>query len=173
MLLGFKRRFAPLVFDGSKTHSIRAMRKDGKVPAVGETLHCYVDPRQKTMQLLGRWECVRVETIEIYTRGDGTFEVLIERVELSLGEKNLLAHRDGFRSDDPFLEMMRFWAETHHTGKVIGIRVKRGGHQEPRCVFGTRKSLDFVGHIIHWRFSESTRAPEEKDIMTDEKEKSL
>ena len=58
MLLGFKRRFAPFVEEGSKTHTIRAKRKIA--PKVGETCHCYVDPRQKTMRLLGRWTCVKV-----------------------------------------------------------------------------------------------------------------
>ena len=32
MLLGFKRRFAPYVEDGSKTHTIRATRKPAAAP---------------------------------------------------------------------------------------------------------------------------------------------
>jgi hypothetical protein len=63
MLLGFKRRFAPFVEEGSKTHTIRAKRKIR--PKVGEVCHCYVDPRQKSMRLLGRFPCVKVETIDI------------------------------------------------------------------------------------------------------------
>lgn len=96
MLLGFKRRFEPMVMDGSKTHTMRAKRKIR--PRVGETCHCYVDPRQKSMRVLGRWPCVRVEDVLIYERGDGTLNMFVEGVELTLDEKNAFAWRDGFRS---------------------------------------------------------------------------
>jgi hypothetical protein len=156
MMLGFKRRFAPYVLDGSKTHTIRGLRKDGKTAKPGETLHCYVDPRQKSMLLLGRWECVRVEMTEFYTRADGTVALFLEKESLSLEEKNLLAYRDGFRSDDPFLEMMRYWMGTR--GKIIGICVtKKCKPLEPRVVRG---EIAFVGHLTHWRFDERTRNPE-------------
>jgi hypothetical protein len=120
MMLGFQRRFAPFVLDGSKTHTIRAVRKIP--PKVGETCHCYVDPRQKTMRLLGRWPCVRVEEI-IITRYQ---LVYVEDQILSRSECNSLAWRDGFRSADrgrAFEEMMEFW--------------------EGR--------LPFRGQVIHWR----------------------
>lgn len=51
MLLGFKRQFAKYVEEGSKTHTVRGFRKIS--PKVGDICHCYVDPRQKTMRLLG------------------------------------------------------------------------------------------------------------------------
>lgn len=63
MLLGFKRRFAPHIQDGSKTHTIRAKRK--LRPKAGETCHCYTGLRQKGARLLGRWRCVRVQDIII------------------------------------------------------------------------------------------------------------
>ena len=69
MLLGFKRRFEPFVSEGSKTHTIRAARKNP--PRVGQMCDCYVDSRQKTMRLLGRWVCTKVESILIYECGDG------------------------------------------------------------------------------------------------------
>ena len=122
MLLGFKRRFAPYVEEGSKTHTIRAIRKIP--PRVGQTCHCYVDPRQKTMRLLGRWPCVKVEDIAV------TIEcrVWIDGNWLAKDECNALAWRDGFRSrgqDQAFAEMMEFWA-----GR-----------------------LPFRGQIIHWKWS--------------------
>lgn len=125
MLLGFKRRFAPFVEDGSKTHTIRGMRKIA--PRVGEMCHCYVDPRQKTMRLLGRFLCVKVQHIVI----DGGWELLsdeflgevrVDGVRLDVDELDALAHRDGFRSGG-FAEMMEFW----------------------------RGRLPFEGNIIHWR----------------------
>jgi hypothetical protein len=57
MLLGVKRRFAEFVEDGSTRRTIRGYRK--MPPKIGEVCHCYVDPRPKTMRLLGRWLCAR------------------------------------------------------------------------------------------------------------------
>lgn len=54
MLLVFKRQFASFVEEGSKTHTIRGKQKIA--PKVGDVAHCYVDPRQKSMRLLGRWD---------------------------------------------------------------------------------------------------------------------
>ena len=128
MLLGFKRQFAPFVEEGSKTHTIRAPRK---VPAkVGEICHCYVDPRQKTMRLLGRWPCVKVEVIEIDAPQEYHWtevEVTIDGVRLSADECNALAWRDGFRQmgrDHAFRLMVDCW-----DGR-----------------------LPFRGHIIHWKY---------------------
>jgi hypothetical protein len=142
MLLGFQERFAPFVLDGSKTHTIRAERKVEM--KAGEMCHCYVNPRRKDMKLLGRWPCVRVEYIEIYERGDGTFGVVISSDyrngyarnwhELGSCEKDLLAWKDGFRharkatTRGCFKLMMDYW------------KPKNG------------RPLDFRGVIVHWRF---------------------
>jgi len=131
MLLGFKRRFAPFVLDGSKTHTIRATRKIA--PKVGEMCHCYVDPRQKTMKLLGRWPCVKVEEIEIeilppvFLALAGPV-VRINGDALSADECEALAFRDGFRDyrfNSHFEEMLKFW----------------------------KGRLPFKGQIIHWKWS--------------------
>ena len=62
-LLGFKRQFAEFIRAGSKRHTIRAKRKFPVKP--GDICHCYVDPRQKTMALLGRWPCTVVQDVII------------------------------------------------------------------------------------------------------------
>jgi hypothetical protein len=126
MLLGFKRRFAPFVEDGSKTHTIRAIRK--VAPKVGEMCHCYVDPRQKTMRLLGRWPCVKVEDIQITPH----HQVYIDGQFLEKDECDALAWRDGFRSRGPdgaFAEMMEFW----------------------------KGRLPFRGCVIHWKHAAESR----------------
>ena len=136
MLLGFQSRFVPFVLDGTKTHTIRAIRKNP--PRVGEICHCYANPRQRTMRLLGRWPCVAIEKILIYERGDGTFGVVIEGEELSIDEKDQLACRDGFRSKrihrGAFAIMMRYWMATH-------------GNEKRTTGF------DFEGQIIHWNWN--------------------
>lgn len=133
MLLGFRRRFAPFIEDGSKRHTMRPKRK--RRPVVGETCHCYVDPRQKSMRLLGRWPCVKVEDVLIYQCGDGTLSMLIEGTEMSMDEKNYFAWADGFRSRGRHLaweELSEFWLDAH--GK-------------------SEESLEFEGDIIHWSYA--------------------
>lgn len=163
MLLGFKRRFEPLVLDHSKRHTIRAKRK--QPPSVGDRCDCYGDSRQKTMHLLGRWQCVKVEDIRIVLDPPVThgfdwsqiplhmvdkFEdfpwfvrVWIEGVELDRNERNALAWADGFRPPrrrNAFAEMVRFWLEEHGKGK----------------------RLDFRGDIIHWNPEIALPGPSEK-----------
>jgi hypothetical protein len=131
MLLGFKRRFAPFVEDGSKTHTIRGERKI--TPKVGEICHCYVDPRQKSMRLLGRWPCVKVEEVyinsTIISPAATKIDIWVDAVPLSWDEKNELAWRDGFRDasggrEFALVRMMEFW----------------------------KGRLPFVGHLIHWEY---------------------
>lgn len=158
MLLGFKRRFAPFVEDGSKTHTIRSERKNA--PRPGETCHCYVDPRQKTMRLLGRFPCVKVEPIEIYERGDGTFGVVIAGEELTPDEKDALAWRDGFRSlrRGQFMEMAEFWMKVHADGRPVFFSRVNHAAGEPFVRPG-RKALEFSGHIIHWQYKRALSSP--------------
>jgi hypothetical protein len=129
MLLGFKRQFAPYVEEGSKTHTIRAQRADRKIPRVGEVLHCYVDPRQKTMRLLGRFKCSRVEPIEIVGGYGGIAQIIIAGESLDPPEMEALARRDGFRTGG-LREMEAFWVKTH----------------------GIAPSYVFHGNLIHWEF---------------------
>jgi hypothetical protein len=98
MLVGFKRRFAPMVKDKSKRHTIRT----GDRYRPGQRLDCYVDPRQKTMALLGRWKCLKVEPIMICLRyNNRTTEIdckiAIAGVDLTFDEAEQFAWADGFR----------------------------------------------------------------------------
>jgi hypothetical protein len=128
MLLGFKRQFAPYVEDGSKLHTIRGLR--AFKPKIGEIAHCYVDPRQTTMRLLGRWPVVKIDEIYINARVLSEtathIDIRINGIPLSWDEKNQLAWADGFRPalgrDYALVAMMQFW----------------------------RGQLPFLGHIIHW-----------------------
>lgn len=61
MKLGFKDRFIRMIKDGSKRHTIRAPRKDGKLPQVGEPFHMFERDRQPGMAKIAEYSCVRVE----------------------------------------------------------------------------------------------------------------
>lgn len=128
MILNFQPRFVSRILKGSKTHTIRGYRKDGKIPRVGETCHCYTGLRRKGARLLGRWECVKVETITIASNTPyDTYGIWINGNILAADERIALAVRDGFPKG--FDEMMEFW----------------------------KGRLPFEGHVIHWRFTPQRR----------------
>lgn len=136
MLVGFKRQFAPYVEEGSKTHTIRGAGRF----KVGQRLDCYVDPRQKSMRLLGRWPCVNVEQIIIETiQAAGDFNTLrleISGITLSADEAIAFAFRDGFRpvrACDALVSMKHFWERERKL-------VDQPGHW-------------WDGEIGHWDFS--------------------
>lgn len=137
MLLGFQPRFHAMIRDGSKTHSIRAKRAGRRDWRVGDRVDCYGDARRKTMFLIARFECTRVEDFEITAAG----RVLIDGAELSHDEKDQLAWRDGFRYDHLEIKrelarvccfelMLRFW-DIHN---------------------GLQKKKRWRGQIIHWKY---------------------
>lgn len=68
-LLGFHARFAPLVESGQKRQTIRAYRKDGRDPKVGDRLYLWTGLRQPGARKLGEAACLRVEEIVIDERG--------------------------------------------------------------------------------------------------------
>lgn len=132
MTMGFKRRFAQFVREGSKCHTIR--EDAGDRWKVGVIVDAFVDPRQKTMErLIPKTPCVRTERIQILPLQNRTpdfkerVEIRVDGHVLSADEMESLAFRDGFRSPDfpsHLAEMMEFW--------------------EGR--------LPFTGKLIHWRF---------------------
>jgi hypothetical protein len=136
----FKRQFVEPIRAGIKHHTIRAERKDGRIPAkVGDqlSLFCGMRTKQCFHILPGTVPCTRVQRIQIREcpRCGGTGEIAcssthfedcpviqitIDGTELATDERERLAIADGF---DNFAEMMKFW--------------------EGR--------LPFEGFIIHWR----------------------
>ena len=139
MLLGFKRQFAPFVENGSKTHTIRARGKRRRF-RVGDVCDCYVDSRQSTMRLLGRFPCVRVQDVRIEqlrVKAPGAnftimLRVFVDGAELSPDEANEFFRRDGFRRPGiypPMAQARDFWSEPLAKGA-------------------------FEGDLIHWEFKQ-------------------
>jgi hypothetical protein len=139
MLLGFKRQFARYVEEGSKTHTVRGFRKIP--PRVGEICHCYENPRQKSMRLLGRFECVRVEPITLDFEPKGIayrLRVTIADQTLTVGEATMFAWRDGFRENTlptprDLEAMARFW--------IASKRLADSLYSRP-----------WHGQVIHWKY---------------------
>lgn len=105
-LYNFKKQFEHDIMADLKRHTIRAKRKYPDKP--GRMLHLYVGLRQKGARLLKRRQCTKVQDISILhgIKGWYTPMVLIDGVELSRPERELLARSDGFRN---FRAMILFW----------------------------------------------------------------
>lgn len=140
MILGFKKQFHAFVKEGSKTHTIRARgRRRSFRP--GDSCDCFGNPRQKSMFLLGRFPCVKVQKIRIAATGDPSIplKVSIDGDILSPDEANMLFHRDGFREPSRHLpanplskypsmcQAFEFWKD--------------------------RLAAPFIGDLIHWKWS--------------------
>ena len=88
------------------------------------------------MRLLGRFECVKVQQIQmdwLAIKHGMTILITVEGQELDEHEANLLAYRDGFRTrgiEGALGEMHDYWHHLH-------------GHA----------AFPFSGDLIHWKFS--------------------
>ena len=103
----FKARFAPKVEAGTKLQTVRANRKDGRVPVVGDIAKLYTGLRSKQTRLL-RPPTKIVAVQPIATIGP---VVYLDGHRLSRGELVNFAQRDGF-DDEPFADcaMLEFLA---------------------------------------------------------------
>ncbi len=146
MMLGFRHRFERMILEGSKTHTIRGKRSIS--PRVGETIHCYVNPRQKSMRLLGRWACVKVQDIRIELPQNDFLTIYLDGERLSFDEASLLAFRDGFREhgiSKALFEFERFWRIAHRL----------------------RPGQSWRGDLIHWDFQKRMPAPVKRSKPAD------
>lgn len=136
-LLNFKPRFSPFILDGRKQHTIRKVRKDSRVPKFGEICHCFEGLRTKRHRLLGRWPCVKVETITVSNVpvNPPFLSVHVEGLALSVDECERLARQDGFEN---FADMEQYW------------RNEKG-------------RLPFTGHIIHWKWDDAKQIVGDRD----------
>lgn len=127
----FKPQFEEAIMADRKRHTIRAKRRHPDSP--GNLLSLFVGMRTKNCRLLKRRRCVRVQSILIYERADGSVAVVLDNVmELGIDEKEALAVSDGFTG---FGEMSKFWLKTH---APTGL-------------------LDFEGDLIHWESDAEAR----------------
>ncbi len=89
--------------DGSKHQTIRAHRKDGQQPKVGDNLQLYTAMRTKKCRLLRVATCLKV--VDIYINDGGVF--LANGVGF---DREQIAKDDGF---DNWREMHAFFTKEH------------------------------------------------------------
>lgn len=55
--LSFQKQFGPKILDGSKTFTLRELRKDGRDPKTGQTLFLFTGQRTKQCKKIGEKLC--------------------------------------------------------------------------------------------------------------------
>lgn len=117
----FQKRFAPMVESGEKSQTIRARRKDGRNPQVGQTAYLNFGMRTKACRKLRKGLITSVEPITIERNGN-FIEITVGVEPLGHYEKVELSRADGFEN---FREMLDWFEKTH--------------------------GLPFYGFLIKWR----------------------
>lgn len=152
MMTGFKRRFEHFVEDGSKEHTMRDIRRGTRQIRVGDRLDCYRNVRQKSMSLIGRWRCIRVQ-VACFFWTSGQYFMTIDGVALSPDEADAFAWRDGFRHPGvPHFEATH--ADNCYSAKTSGcFRMMMEYWQ------AEGKKFPFAKQLLHWKYSD--RLPDE------------
>jgi hypothetical protein len=114
----FKRRFTPLVLQGTKYQTIRMPRKDGRKPKPGDALRFYEGMRTKNCWHVADAVCLHVQPVSMYLEHDGYAQVIsywpngpdldfYDEFEIFEGDQlEIFARLDGFKDS---CEMFQFF----------------------------------------------------------------
>lgn len=113
MVYNFKERFAGLIESGQKITTIRAPRKDGKLPKPGEVLKLFTGMRTKKCRKIGERVCKAIYAVEL--NFDGIIFKARHRHPRDVAYMDLLllsniARKDGFGD---WIEMRGFFTQVH------------------------------------------------------------
>jgi hypothetical protein len=106
-LFNFKKEFAPLVESGKKCQTVRATRKDGRVPVPGDLAKGYTGLRTRSTRLLVSAPIVEAGRVLIDFRES---TIALDGGRLNGWESTRFAHADGFKS---FPEMLAWFRKAH------------------------------------------------------------
>ncbi|MEO5892255.1 MAG: hypothetical protein ABIQ31_18555 [Ferruginibacter sp.] len=137
----FKEQFVPFVKDRSKRQTVRAYRKDGRLPELAQSVNLFSGMRTKHCKRIATEFVEACATIYIYENGEMYIGSLVPEIEAEFllrhktmyllsnytvkefnqKEKNEFAWRDGFRPErssiefpgEAFALMLSFWKSTH------------------------------------------------------------
>lgn len=131
--LGFMERFVPSVLDGTKPFTMRKVRRDGRCPKVGDTLHMFVNVRTPEALKFATARCVMRTTLWFDARGiaklqhdglDLSAPPIFGRVGdalLAAGDLSAAAQERGLHqlaAFDGFASWTDLWAFHSTTGKL-------------------------------------------------------
>ena len=101
--LNFKKRFSSAIETGEKRQTIRAPRKDGRIPRPGDDLRLYTGMRTSQCQRLTDATCTAIASVLIVEHGSD-WMIYLDGRKLSLAEQIEFAKDDGFETWAEFLE---------------------------------------------------------------------
>ena len=102
----FQKQFVPLIESGEKRQTIRALRKDGRKPSVGETLYLYTGMRTKACRKLKEVTCKKAEQIVV----EENSPIIVGIDFLDAVQEIDMAKADGFNL---LADFMDFFRKTH------------------------------------------------------------
>lgn len=103
-IYNFNERFADAILSGAKRMTIRAPRKDGRLPIAGEALHLYTGLRTKKSRLLAK--CVATQPHHIVIFVDKA-RIFYAGALLRANELRHFARDDGFDDESGFFDFFR------------------------------------------------------------------
>lgn len=98
-----------------KTQTVRAFRKDGRDPKVGDTLYLYTGMRTKRCRMLGEVTCTSTDFIDIDERS-----IVVGNRELGSYEAEEMAKADGFKN----WAAMEYWFQKTHGLPFEGLLIR-------------------------------------------------
>jgi len=117
-LLNFIKEHAEDVLTEKKRCTIRAYRKDGRDPTVGDTLYLYTGLRTKNCEKLGEAICESTDPIEIRSY----YSLMLGKNKIVFTSFPELAQADGFDSQSDFIDFFK----KHHGLPFNGLLIKWG-----------------------------------------------
>lgn len=112
----FQKQFAEAVARGDKRQTVRAARRDGRVPCrVGGQLQLYTGMRTGACRKLADAVCTEVAAVRIATE-TGVTRLYVDGRPLSRRERLAFAAADGFADTPPgqaWFAFKRFFESTH------------------------------------------------------------
>lgn len=122
-LINFAAQFAPAVESGTKPHTVRAKRADGRDPQPGDVLRLYTGLRTTKTRLLRQEVCEYVSEIQFLPPLGGKPQVFLAAELLSVEQLHALAQADGFDGWRPFVAFFEELYGLPFTGNLIGWSV--------------------------------------------------
>lgn len=123
-IFNFKKRFAPAVERGQKLQTIRANRKDGRRPAVGDIIKAYTGLRTSHARLLLASRCTGCWALRMYLRDR---ELVVDGRKLETAEAYAFACADGF---DSLTAMLQWFSDTYEGSTFEGFVTS---WEPPKC----------------------------------------